>query len=210
MWTSWCLQHENAAVVVSRNTKLRQTERPWIKPARNKFHKFSHFATQCRTKALRRNGLRQLKIQDLGDGHLHSNHAIRGFGLAARVPVLVQEPNGSDKLNVLPDSGADIKQLGEDVDNLFPLQESNAYSVDGSCLRCVGQMTIQITLGEITISETLHIFPTIPGGMLISWKTAQKLLILPGSYPTQISATMSKTSVTAEDFFREFPSVFDG
>ena len=137
---------------------------------------------------------------------------MRGLGQAPRVPVLIQGPNGSAKLNVLHDSGADItaadvtilKHFGEDSDNLLPLQEI-AYSVDGSCLSSVGQMTIQITLGEVTILETLHIFPTIPGEMLISWKIEQKLRITPESYPTQISATMSKTGVTAENFFESFP-----
>ena len=109
---------------------------------------------------------------------------------------------------MLPDSGADktaanlttLKQLGEDVDDLLPSQQDNTFSVDGSCLRSVGQMTIQITLGGVTISETLHIFLNIPGGMLILW-IAQKLRILPESYPTQTSATTSKTGVTAEDLF---------
>ena len=163
----------------------------------NKCHKIGRFASQ----------------EDLYNGHLYSIHAMRGLGQAPRVPVLKQRPNGSAKLNVLPDSGADIsaadvtalKQLGEDVDNLLPSQQDNAYTVNGSCLRSVGQMTIQITLGEVTISETLYIFPIIPGRMLISWKTAQKLRILSDSYPTQISATKSKTRVTAEDFFESFP-----
>ena len=95
------------------------------------------------------------------------------------------------------------------MDNTLPSQQDNAYSVDWWCLRSVGQMTNQITLGGITISEILHIFPNIPGGMLILWKTAEKLRILPESFPIHISATMPKPSVTAEDFFEEFPSVFD-
>ena len=133
---------------------------------------------------------------------------MRELGQAPRVLVLIQGSNRSAKLKALPDSGADVttlKQLGEDVNNLLSSQQDNAYSVDGSCLRSVGQMIIQITLGEVTISETLHIFPTIPRGMLISWKTAQKLRILPESYPKQIFATMSKTDVTAEDFFESLP-----
>ena len=116
---------------------------------------------------------------------------------------------------MLPDSGADItaadvttlKQLGEAVDNLLSSQD-NAYLMDGLCLRPVGEMTIQITLREVTISETLHIFPTIPGRMLILWKTAQKLRILPESYPTQISTTMSKPGVTAKNLFSRVSPCF--
>ena len=71
-------------------------------------------------------------------------------------------------------------------------------------------MTIQITLGEITITDTLQMFPSISGGMLISWKTAKKLNILPKDYPAQIRYTTTVEELTAEDFISKFPSVFNG
>ena len=116
-------------------------------------------------------------------------------------------------MNVLPDSGADITaagvhilaQLGEHLGNLLPSTHKTAYSVDGSTLQSLGQMTIQIT-----VTDTLQVFPFIPGCMLISWKTAKKLNILPKDYSAQIRVTTAVEELTAEDFISEFSSVFNG
>ena len=101
-------------------------------------------------------------------------------------------------------------QLGEHIRNLLPSMHKTAYSVDGSSLQLLGQMTIQITLGEITITDMLKVFPSIPGSMLISWKTTTKLNILPKDYPAQIRATITVEELTVEDLINEFPSVFNG
>ena len=87
---------------------------------------------------------------------------MRGLGQAPKVRVRLQGQNGSADLSVLPDTGADISE------NLLPSDRSQAYSVDGSTLRPIGQMTVKITLGEVTIEDHLHIFPKIAGGMPIS------------------------------------------
>ena len=100
---------------------------------------------------------------------------MKGLGSAPTVEVSVRGSNGDATLNVLPDSGADITatgvhilaQLGEHVGNLLPSTHKTAYSVDGSSLQSLGQMTIQITLREITVADTLQVFPSFLGGMLI-------------------------------------------
>ena len=143
---------------------------------------------------------------------------MKGLGSAPTVEVSVRGSNGDATLNVLPDSGADITaaevhilaQLGEHVGNILPSTHKTAYSVDGSTLQSLGQMTIQITLGEITVTDTFQVFPSIPGGMLISWKTAKNLNILPKDYPAQIRVTTTVKELTAEDFISKFPSVFNG
>ena len=143
---------------------------------------------------------------------------MKGLGSAPTVEVSVRGSNRDVTLNDLPDSRADITaagvhilaQLGELVGNLLPSTHKIAYSVDGSSLQSLGQMTIQITLGEITVTDTLQAFPSIPGSMLISWNTAKKLNILPKDYPAQIRVKTTVEKLTAEDFISEFSSVFNG
>ena len=143
---------------------------------------------------------------------------IKGLSSAPTVEISVRGSNGDATLNVLPDFGADItaagvhilEQLSEHVGNLLPSMHKTAYSVDGSSLQSLGQMTIQITLGDITVTDTLQVFPSIPGGMLILWKTAKNLNILPKDYSAQIRVTITVEELKAEDFISEFPSVFNG
>ena len=68
-------------------------------------------------------------------------------------------------------------------------------------------------LGGVTIEDNLHIFPKILGGMLISWRSAQRLRIPQKNNPTQMLSVTDKTSpnkVTANNLIREFPQVLDG
>ena len=155
------------------------------------------------------------------DNHQFSIYAMQGLGKAPKVSVLVQGRSGSAQLKIFPDSGTDISaadetiliKLGEHIDNLLPSRENYAYSVDGSALKPIGQLHVTITLGDVSIDDTLHIFPKIPGGMLISWRSAQQLKILPKDYPAQIQSMTAKTcpvEVTADDLVHEFLTVFDG
>ena len=87
---------------------------------------------------------------------------------------------------VLPDSGADLtaadvnilSELNKYVENLQP-SYGETSSVDGSSLREIGQLLVKITLGETTEKDVIHVFPSIPGGLLVCWKTAKELKILP-------------------------------
>ena len=197
---------------------------PALNRSCNKCHKVGHFAMQCRTTSAHINQLpgdQPDEQSETKDNHLFSVHAMQGLGKAPKVSVLVQGRNGSAQLKILPDSGADISaadetiliKLGEHIDNLLPSRENHAYSVDGSALKSIGLLHVTITLGDVSIDDTLHIFPKIPGGMLISWRSAQQLKILPKDYPAQIQAMTAKTcsvEVTADDLVHEFPTVFDG
>ena len=188
----------------------------------NKCHKLGHFASLCRTKNLRMNELRQPNQDTSTTKQLFAIYAMQGVERTPTVDVLVQGPNGFKNLTVLPDSGADItaadvktlQQIGEDVNNLLPSRNKPAFSVDGSALHSLGQMTVTITLGDVTTEEALHVFPSIPGGMLMSWKAAQNLQILPKNYPEQIRSVQDSpvpsNKITAENLIQEFPTVFDG
>ena len=188
----------------------------------NKCKKPGHFASHCHTKNPRINELQQPNDNALTHKQLFAIYAMQGVRRTPTVDVLVQGPNGSKNLTVLPDSGADITaadvktltQIGEDVNNLLPPRKEPAVSVDGSAMHSLGQMTVKIILGDVSTEEALHVFPSIPGGMLMSWKAAQNLHILPNNYPEQIrsvqDSSVSLTNVTAEDLIQEFPTDFDG
>ena len=76
-----------------------------------------------------------------------------------------------------------FKLLNEDVNNFLPPPASSTSSVDGSPLKALGQMAVSISLGDTTVEDTVPVFPSIQRDMLISWKTAKTLRILPKDYP---------------------------
>ena len=125
--------------------------------------------------------------------------------------------NGSKSLNALPGSGADLTaadvnilpMLVEDVENLLKPSGGEMSSINGSTLREIGQLPISITLGETTVEDTIHVFPSIPGGLLVSRKMAQDLKILPENYPCQIPG-ICNNDIKQEDLINEFPTIFDG
>jgi len=152
---------------------------------------------------------------------LRVEHSLRSVNKAPTVKVVVTGLNGSNSLEALPDSGADLtaadvnilSQLGEDIENLLQPSCGETSSVDGSSLREIGQLPVTITLGETSVEDIIHVFPSIPGGLLVSWKTARDLKILPEDYPTQIRSICKitpKCDIKEEDLINEFPTVFDG
>ena len=108
--------------------------------------------------------------------------------------VSVSGRNGSSEIRALPDSGvevtaADVKILplfGKNVDNLLEPTHLKTSSVDGSPLQANGQLPVAITLGETEVKDMIQIFPSIPGGLLLSWSTSKNLCILQPDYPKQL------------------------
>lgn len=80
----------------------------------------------------------------------------------------------------------------------------------------MGQLPVQITLGTTTRTDTLHIYPKV-NGILLSWKTAQALKVLPQDYPSPIqnpqtlsfSVDPNPKDTPGTDLMTEFPSVFN-
>ena len=97
--------------------------------------------------------------------------------------------NGNANLTTLPDSGADISvagkaalhHLGEHEDNLLPSQII-PRAVNGTRMYPIGKLPVTLALGGQKYMEDLHIYPNIKG-VLLSWKAAKGLNILPPSYP---------------------------
>ena len=221
------------------NKKCGRCGRPWHKDVRNclakgknclKCGKLDHFATYCRSSTQTRNYAvtnatptepRLGRILANDNRLLRVEHSLRSVNKAPAVDVLVTGLNGSKILQALPDSGADLTaadvnilfELNEYVESLLQPSHGETSSVDGSSLREIGQLPVKITLGETTLKDVIHVFPSIAGGLLISWKTAKERKILPEDYPQQIQSirkVSSKEDISEEDLIKEFPTVFDG
>ena len=221
------------------NKKCGRCGRPWHKDIRNcpakgknclKCGKLDHFAAYCRSSTQNRNNAAtnatptepKLGRISANDNRLmRVKHSVRSVNKAPTIDVLVTGLNGSKILEALPDSGADLtaadvnilSELNEYVENLLQPSHGDTSSVDGSSLREIGQLPVKITLGETTVDDVIHVFPSIPGGLLVSWKTAKELKILPEDYPQQIQSirkVASKEEISEEDLINEFPSVFEG
>ena len=90
---------------------------------------------------------------------------MQGLNKAPKISLFVEGHSVSAQLNVLPDSGANISaadefvltKLGEHIDNLLPPNQHQEYSIGGSILQLIGQTNFKITLGDVTIENTLHL-----------------------------------------------------
>ena len=130
--------------------------------------RIGHFASQCRTSAHRLRELQQVEDVE-NNGQLFAIKQMSTIGRAPTISATITSLNGSATLNVLPDTGADItaadlkvlKLLGEDINNLLPPVSGPTSSADGSPLKSLGQLPISISFGEITVNETVQIFPSI-------------------------------------------------
>ena len=144
---------------------------------------------------------------------------------APTINVHVSALNGSAPMVALPDSGADISvagpdtvtALGDHCQNLLP-SDMTPRGVTGHRMMPLGQIPVTITLGAVTYTDALHIYPEVKG-VLLSWKTSKALRVLPTNYPSPlssldtplISATTTQEGTTPSlDPAKEFPTVFDG
>ena len=141
---------------------------------------------------------------------------------APTIEVHMSSLNGATKVQALPDSGADIsvagkaalEQLGEHRDNLL-LSELTPKAANGTSMRPIGKLPVTFALGEQKHVDDLHIYHDVKG-VLLSWRAAKGLHILPEDYPqpsnptpVQLCTTRVHTA-TSQDIMKEFPSVFDG
>ena len=121
-------------------------------------------------------------------------------------------------METLPDSGADISAAGKEIlsqldeheDNLLP-SNMIPQAVNGTRMHPVGKLPVTLQIGDHTHSEDLHVYPEVTG-VLLSWKAAKGLRILPECYPypSSIKAITMSDSTQSTDITREFPTVFDG
>ena len=95
-------------------------------------------------------------------------------------------------VSALPDSGADITVAGTDffqligghVINLLDSPERPRVA-DGRPIRALGMLPARLQLGNVTTSADIH-FVQGATGLLLSWKAARGLQVLPALYPARI------------------------
>ena len=212
--------------------------------------KIGHFAKVCRGRQARQHTLKPTAqpqastkavftraSKERGSPRIHMSNVREATAIdpAPTIIVHISSLNGSADMEILPDSGADISAagkealrcLGEHVNNLLP---SNIIprAVNGTRMRSIGKIAVTFQLGRKTYTDDLHIYPEVTG-VLLSWRAAKGLSILPECYPRPINTTLiSKEhppttrvntlealalvspAPTSEDIMKEFPEVFNG
>ena len=146
---------------------------------------------------------------------------------APTVTVHLHTHHGSYRTQVLPDSGADISAAGEHVlprlneyrDNLFP-SEFTPRSANGQRMHAIGKLSVRFQLVGNEHEEDVYIFPHL-SGVIVSWRAAKALKILPPHYPlpppkaAPVKPSVRSTTATLplqnmDDLKQEYPTVFDG
>ena len=111
---------------------------------------------------------------------------------APTILICISTNKRSYQTQVLPDSGADISAAGQDL--LEHLDEHTDYLVpsqiipraaNGQKMHSLGKMLVKFQLGDKEYSDDMHIYPSV-SGVIISWKAAKVLGILPEHYPAPL------------------------
>ena len=160
-------------------------------------------------------------LEEHGTPQINSSKVSHTFEPAPTIRVHVASLNGNTTIPVLPDSGADIsvagpsmlEKLNEHPDNLLP---SNVRPRAGNTMTPIGKLPVTISLGQVTYSDEVHIYPQVRN-TLLSWKTAKGLRILSPSYPHPMPSSLPQIAAIGRDplpssssIMAEFPRVFDG
>ena len=150
------------------------------------------------------------------------------------VTVHIFSPNGSTEVKALPDSGAAIsaagteifRKLGEHKMTLAPSQ-TTPQATNGALMQPIGKIPVTFQLGTHLFREDLNVHRKITG-VLLSWRAAKGLCILPECYPNPVTPQPSPveppnkailslaTPVSTnkppapESMMMEFPTVFNG
>ena len=168
-------------------------------------NKVGHFARVCRAKtanavpaqtAERRlpasvsaKPLHGTGTEDLQSHHLSTIKQVATTEPAPTISIRILSVNGTCDTPALPDSGADIsaarpkllRLLGEHPFNLLPSQV-NPCTADGHKMQPMGKLPVTFHLQGRQHKEDMHIYSDV-SGVIMSWKAAKSLSILPSHYP---------------------------
>ena len=203
-------------------------------------HKVGHFARvwrgkqTCQTTTVNtaQVSANAIQVQPQLDNHIQLYNITEDQAEPApTIKVYISSSSGTRRVEILPDSGADISairqgmlgMLGQHVDNLLPSKIS-PRAVNGSHMTPIKKLPVRIQLEGRSYSDGLHIYPGVTG-TIISWKAAKELGILLTHYPqpkrrqgtnttqSTIQTTNSQTTThyrIAEELMHDFSTVFDG
>ena len=119
--------------------------------------------------------------------------------------------NGTEHADVSVAGIVLLDSLSECQDNLQP-SGVTPQAVNGTIMRLVGKLQVNMSLGEAEFTDEIHIYPEVRG-TLISWKAARGLGILQDCYPQPIRLEVAQATSPSDEpqrqkFMREFPLVF--
>ena len=178
-----------------------------------------------------------LQITQPNDPHPPQLQTIRQVTAAETAPTIgirILTVNGSCDTLALPDSGADIsaagpqllKLLNEHTLNLLP-SKVTPKTANGHKMQPLGKLPITFQLCGRDHREDMHIYPGV-SGVIMSWKTAKGLNILPEHYPDPVAITHTAVEPAApklvevnvintvadipkkSEMINMYPTVFDG
>jgi len=99
--------------------------------------------------------------------------------------VTAQETGQRATIMTLPDSGANICAAGLDIALKFGIKSADLWqtklmsrTVDGSSMKSLGYFNATLDLNGIKVETKIYVFSGV-SGLLISWKAAKQLHILP-------------------------------
>ena len=100
---------------------------------------------------------------------------------APTITVCVSSSTGSHYIDVLPDSGADISAVGQEmlghhIGNILPSTISPRI-VNSSSMAALGKIPITTQQGTARYKDELHIYPGVSSALIL-WKAAKGLAIM--------------------------------
>ena len=200
-------------------------------------NKTGHFARVCRARQTKPTPSQLPGDQPAPTPSTKQLQTIRQVTTAETAPTIgirILTVNGSCDTLALPDSGADIsaagpqllKLLNEHTLNLLP-SEVTPKTANGHKMQPLGKLPVTFQLCGKDHREDMHIYPGV-SGVIMSWKTAKGLNILPEHYPDPVAVTHTAVEPAApkvvevniintaadtpkkSEMINMYPTVFDG
>ena len=188
-------------------------------------------STRSRAPPLRKPTSAQADMsQQSRDPQMSTIRQVTATDPAPTILIHISSDNGSQHMQVLPDSGADVsaagqqllQHLNEHINNLLP-SEITPRAANGSKMYALGKLMVTLSLKGKQHTEEMHIYPDV-SGTIISWKAARALGILPEHYPNPVSPATANLSTDPNikvtisismtschhKITQAFPTVFDG
>ncbi len=139
-----------------------------------------HFAKYCRNNKEATPKLSSVKVSKISEG----------INPAPTVRMELISEDGRAKVQVLPDSGADICVIGVDVlramggheNNLLSSNTVHSRAVNGTIMKPIGTLPVLFKYDGRQTEETVNVYKNVKGA-LMSWSASKRIGILTKCYP---------------------------